>query len=86
MSVSETAPTRQQLAQLPATVCLTVLTLATAISLCRVFPDWAYLKDMVLVALGTHVVALLLRVARAHLLVALPVLLLTVFELISVVY
>ena len=86
MSVSETAPTRQQLAQLPATVCLTALTLATAISLCRVFPDWAYLNDMVLVALGTHAVALLLRVARAHLLVALPVLLLTVFELISVVY
>lgn len=86
MNRTEAEPTRKQLAQLPATLCLTALTLATAISLCRVFPDWEYLNDMVLVALGTHTVALLLRVARAHLLLALPVLLLTVFQLISIVY
>lgn len=86
VSSSEAEPTRRQAAQLSATMCLSALTLATAISLCRVFPDWAYLNDMVLVAIGTHTVALLLRVARTHLLVALPVLLLTVFELISVVY
>ncbi len=65
---------------------VTALTIATVISLCRVFPDWGYLNDMVLVALGVHSVALLLRVARAHVLVALPVLLVAVVELISLVY
>lgn len=73
-------------AQLPATICLAALSLATVISLCRVFPDWAFLNDMVLVTLGTHTVALLLRVARAHVLVALPVLLVSIVELLSVVY
>ena len=79
-------PSRLDEAHLAATLCVTALTIATVISLCRVFPDWDYLNDMLLVALGTHAVALLLRIARTHVLVALPVLLLTVFELVSLVY
>ncbi len=86
MSRPAPEPTRLETAQIPATVCVTALTLATAISLSRVFPDWAYLKDMALVALGTHAVALLLRVGRAHVLLAIPVLLSTIVELIAVVY
>ncbi len=86
MSRQAQPPTRLEEAQLPATICLTALTLATVVSLCRVFPDWGYLHNMVVVAVGMHTVALLLRVARAHLVVALPVLLLTVVELISLVY
>ena len=86
MSRPTAEPTRLETAQIPATICVTALTLATVISLCRVFPDWAYLNDMALVALGTHAVALLLRVARAHVLVALPILMLTIVELIAVVY
>ena len=77
---------RLEEAQLPATIGVTALTVATVISLCRVFPDWAYLNDMVLIALCTHGIALLLRIARAHLLVALPVLLATIIELITRVY
>ncbi len=86
MSSTAKEPTRLEAAQLPATICVTALTLATALSLCRVFPDWDYLNDMVLVALGTHAVALLLRIGRVHVLVALPLLLLTILELISIVY
>ncbi|HQZ33741.1 MAG TPA: transglutaminaseTgpA domain-containing protein [Ilumatobacteraceae bacterium] len=78
--------TRLDDAQLPATVCLTALSLATVISLCRVFPDWAFLNDMVLVALGTHTIALLLRIARAHVVVALATLLVAIVELLAVVY
>ncbi len=86
MSRPAPEPTRLETAQIPATICVTALTLTTVISLCRVFPDWEYLNDMALVALGTHAVALLLRVVRAHVLVALPVLLLAIVELIAVVY
>ena len=86
MSRPTAEPTRLETAQIPATICIAALTLATVISLSRVFPDWAYLNDMALVALGTHAVALMLRLARAHVLVALPVLLLTIVELMAFVY
>ena len=41
--------------QLPATLCLASLSVVTIVSLCRVFPDWAYLRSMLVVTLGTHV-------------------------------
>ena len=48
----------------PATVALTLLTVVTAISLCRVFPDWAYLRPMLVVCFGVHAVMCLLRVLK----------------------
>lgn len=72
--------------QLPATLAVTALTAATAMSLCRVFPDWDYLRSMLVVVLSTHVVAALLRYWRAHVLLAIPVLLLTIVQLVAMVY
>ncbi len=77
---------RMRAVQLPATLCVAALTAATVISMCRVFADWGYLGDMLLVALGTHVVAALLRVAKAHVIIAMPALMLTIIELMAVVY
>ncbi|MBP9052854.1 MAG: transglutaminase domain-containing protein [Ilumatobacteraceae bacterium] len=77
---------RVDAAQLPATLCLAGLTVATVVSLCRVFADWGYLRDMLIVALGTHAVAAALRLARANLLIALPTLLLAIIGLLSAVY
>ena len=51
---------------------------ATAISLSRVFPDWQYLRSMVAVIVGTHLVAALLRFLRVPLIVALPLMLFAV--------
>jgi transglutaminase-like putative cysteine protease len=51
-----------------------------------VFPDWDYLRPMLAVAVGTHVVAFVLRVARTPLWLALPVLMLVVFVLLGLVY
>ncbi|MGB8860487.1 MAG: transglutaminaseTgpA domain-containing protein [Ilumatobacteraceae bacterium] len=78
--------TRLESMQLAGTVCLTALTAATVVSLCRVFADWGYLNDMLLVAVGTHAAAALLRYAKAHLLLAVPALLLSMLELLAVVY
>ncbi|MSX55892.1 MAG: hypothetical protein F2772_10215, partial [Actinobacteria bacterium] len=47
--------------QLLPTLCLTLLTAATAVSMCRVFPDWQYLRPLLVIVVGTHVVAALLR-------------------------
>jgi hypothetical protein len=66
--------------------CLTALTAVTVISLCRVFPDWEYLGGMLAVVLATHAFAVLLRVARTPLLLAIPLLLAAILELISIVY
>jgi len=73
-------------AQLPATLCLTALTAATAISLCRLFADWEYLQPMLVVGITLHVVAAGLRLARAPLWVAGPVLLLAAAELLSIFF
>ncbi len=71
---------------LAASLCLTALTVATVISLCRIFPDWAYLQPMVAVAVGVHFVAIALRYARAPLWAALPALVLVLFLLLGLVY
>lgn len=68
------------------TVCLAALTTATVISLCRVFPDWEYLSSMLAVVLGTHAIAALLRYARVPLLLAAPLLLGAILELVALVY
>ena len=38
---------RSHVVQLPDTLCLTALTVATVISFCRVFADWEYLGDKI---------------------------------------
>lgn len=69
-----------------ATLCVTALTVATAISLARVFADWGYLGPMLVVVIGTHAVAALLRFVRVPLLAFLPVLLFAILELLAIVY
>lgn len=73
-------------AQVPATVALTLLTVVTAISLCRVFPDWAYLRPMLVVCIGVHAVMCLMRMLRITAWLALPIGLVTVAILIGLIY
>lgn len=73
-------------AQLPATLCLTALTAATAISLCRIFADWEYLQPMLVVAIGMHLVAVALRLLRTPALAAIPLMALAGVELLSIVF
>jgi hypothetical protein len=73
-------------AQVPATVALTLLTVVTAVSLCRVFPDWAYLRPMLVVCIGVHVVMCLLRMLRITAWLALPTGLVTLAVLIGLIY
>lgn len=68
------------------TLVVTLLTVVTVVALCRIFPDWAFLRPMLAVAIGTHVVAFVLRVVRAPLWVALPALFVVVFVLLGLVY
>lgn len=77
---------RLRAAQLPATLCLTALSAVTVVSLCRVFPDWVFLRSMLMVTTGTHVLAAMMRYWRVPALVAFPLLLAAIAELISLVY
>ncbi len=83
---STTAVARLAEAQLTATACVALLTTATAISMCRVFPDWGYLRPMLVVVLGTHLAAAALRFAHAPLFVALPLALFAIVELMGFVF
>src|SRR3954464_8953345 len=57
---------------IPATAALTLLTIVTAISLCRVFPDWDYLRPMLVVCIGVHAVMCALRILKVNAWLALP--------------
>ena len=71
---------------MPATLALTFLTFVTAISLCRVFPDWAYLRPMLVVCFGVHAVMYLFRVLRVNAWLALPTGLVAMAVLIGLIY
>jgi transglutaminase-like putative cysteine protease len=73
-------------AHAPATVALTLLTIVTAISMCRVFPDWAYLRPMLVVCVGVHAVMCLFRVLKVTAWLALPAGLVVVAILIGLIY
>ncbi|MFM2078472.1 MAG: hypothetical protein RJA49_2362, partial [Actinomycetota bacterium] len=79
-------PSRVSEARPLATFVLGLLTAVTAIALCRVFPDWDYLRPMFALVIGMHVIAFVLRVVRAPLLAALPVLILALFMLVGIIY
>ena len=78
--------TQPMYAHVPATVALTLLTAVTAISLCRVFPDWAYLRPMLVVCLGVHAVMCLFRVLKVTAWLALPAGLVALGVLIGLIY
>ena len=73
-------------AHVPATIALTLLTAVTAISLCRVFPDWAYLRPMLVVCFGVHAVMCLFRVLKVTAWLALPAGLVALAVLIGLIY
>lgn len=73
-------------AHVPATVALTFLTAVTAISLCRVFPDWAYLRPTLVVCFGVHAVMCLFRVLKVTAWLALPAGLVALAVLIGLIY
>ena len=73
-------------AHAPATVAITLLTIVTAISMCRVFPDWAYLRPMLVVCVGVHAVMCLLRILKVTAWLALPTGLVALAVLIGLIY
>lgn len=81
-----TSDTQLSEAHAPATVALTLLTIVTAISMCRVFPDWAYLRPMLVVCIGVHAVMCLLRILKVTAWLALPTGLVALAVLIGLIY
>lgn len=73
-------------AHVPATAALTLLTIVTAISLCRVFPDWAYLRPMLVVCVGVHAVMCMLRILKVSAWLALPAGLVAIAVLLGLIY
>ena len=58
------------------TVAVTMLSVVTAIGLCRLFPDWSYLRQLLTVVIGVHAAAAVLRFVRVRAWIAIPVVLL----------
>jgi transglutaminase-like putative cysteine protease len=81
-----TGNTQLSEAHAPASVALTLLTIVTAISMCRVFPDWAYLRPMLVVCIGVHAVMCVLRMMKVTAWLALPTGLVALTVLIGLIY
>ena len=68
------------------TLALVLLSVVTAIGLCRLFPDWQYLRPMLAVVVGIHAAAAVLRFARVPVWLAIPVVIAIAVELLAIVY
>lgn len=82
-----TGPTRRprpgDVDHLVASAAVTLLSVVTAVAMCRVFADWAFLDTLLVVVLGVHAVSTLLRVLRVPGWLALPLVSLVLFELLA---
>jgi transglutaminase-like putative cysteine protease len=69
-----------------ASIAVLVLSAVTAIAMCRVFADWAFLRPLLVMVIGVHLASILLRVARVPGLVAIPLVLIVIVELLSLLF
>jgi hypothetical protein len=69
-----------------ASVAVTVLSAVTAISMCRVFADWQFLDTLLVMVIGVHAASIVLRIARVPGWLAMPVVLLVLFELLALLF
>jgi transglutaminase-like putative cysteine protease len=79
-------PARLDSTEIAASAVLTLLTVATAIGFCRLFPDWAFLRPMLVVVVGTHAAATVMRALRVPGWLAVPLGAAVVVELVALVY
>lgn len=68
------------------TLAVTLLTIVTAIGLCRLFPDWTYLRQLLTVVVGVHAAAAVMRFVRVRGWIAVPAVLVVLLVLLSIVY
>jgi transglutaminase-like putative cysteine protease len=69
-----------------ASVALLLLSAVTAVAMCRVFADWAFLRTLLVMVVGVHLVSIVLRIARVPGLLAIPIVLVVIIELLALLF
>ncbi len=69
-----------------ASVAVTALTVVTAVAMCRVFSDWAFLPTLLVMAVGVHAAGTALRMLRVPTVLALGLVLLVFVQLMSLLF
>lgn len=69
-----------------ASVAVTILSAVTAVSMCRVFADWQFLDTLLVMVIGVHAASIVLRIARVPGWLAMPIVLLVLFELLALLF
>ena len=72
--------------ELLASFTLFVLSVVTAVAMCRVFADWVFLRPLLTMVLVIHVVSTLLRVLRVPAVIALPLVALVIVEVLALTF
>lgn len=63
-----------------------LLSAITAVAMCRVFDDWAFLDTLLVMVIGIHAVGIVLRILRVPGWLAMPILMLVLFELLALAF
>lgn len=69
-----------------ASIAVAVLSAVTAVAMCRVFSDWSFLNSLLLMVVGIHAVSVLMRIAKVPGLLAMPIALLVIVELLALLF
>ena len=72
--------------ELVSTAFLTLLSVVTAVSMCRLFADWSYLRAMTLTVVGMHLACWVMRRLRVPVWLAIPIGLVLIIELLAIFY
>jgi transglutaminase-like putative cysteine protease len=69
-----------------ASIVVTMLSAVTAVTMCRVFDDWQFLRALLIVVIGVHAISVLLRILRVPGVLAIPLVALAIFELLALLF
>ena len=69
-----------------ASIAVTLLSAVTAVAMCRVFADWQFLDTLLVMVIGVHAASIVLRILRVPGWLAMPIVLLVLFELLALLF
>lgn len=85
-TIARRRPPRLTSDHLVASLILTLLSIATAIGMCRVFADWSFLGPLVTMVIAVHAGSLVLRSLRVSSWLAVPITALAVYEIAGLLF
>ena len=69
-----------------ASIIVMLLSAITAVAMCRVFADWVFLRTLLVMVVGVHAVSIMLRIAKVPGVLAIPLVMVVIVELMALLF